>query len=319
MKCCHFASLLLVCPLVAHAQSYPAKPIHLVTIFVAGSSGDFSIRVLAPSLSTSVGQPVVVENVAGAGGALATERVARAAPDGHTLLATIAGTHIIRPFLTKNISYDPVKDFTPVTQTTESITYLLAHQSVPVNSMRELIDYAKANPRKIAYGSSGIGSPTHLLGEVVKQMTGADMVHVPYKAVATALQDTISGQLQVSFAIAGGVRAAIRSGKIKVLATTGSLKDPAMPEVPTMPEVIPGYEPVPNWTGLFAPGGLSAPLLKRVHEDIVKALNVPETKKKLAEGEFYVATRTPEEFLAKIRAETALVARVVKSAGIQPE
>jgi tripartite-type tricarboxylate transporter receptor subunit TctC len=312
-------AIALLCATGAQAQAYPSKPIHLVTIFVAGSAGDFSIRVLAPSLSAVTGQPVIVENVAGAGGALASERVARAAPDGHTLLATIAGTHIIRPFLAKSISYDPLRDFTPLTQTTESITYVLAHQSVPAASMRELIDYAKANPRKLAYGSSGIGSPTHLLGEMVKQLTGAEMVHVPYKAVAQALQDTIAGQIQVSFAIAGSVRPAIKSGKIRVLATTGALKDPAMPEVPSMVEVIPGYEAVPNWTALFAPGGMPLPLVRRVHEDIVKALNNPETKKKLADGEFHVATQTPEAFLAKVKAEIALVARIVKSAGIQPE
>ena len=300
------------------AQSLPARPVHVVTLFVPGSTGDTTARIWCASLSTVLGQPVVLDNVAGAGGVLAAERVAKAPPDGTTLLFSLSSVHVFRTFLSRNTPFHPVNDFTPITELGETVTLLVANATAPFSSLREMLDYAKANPGKLSYGTSGVGSPTHLGAELIKQLTGVELVHVPYKGVAQALQDSIAGQIPLSYAIAGLAWPAFKAGRIKVLAIAGESRYARLPDVPTLAEAIPGYEPVPSWTGVFAPPALPAGLLKRLHADIVKSVNVPEVKAKLAEGDFQVITNTPEDFLAKIRRETELVGRIVKRAGIQP-
>jgi tripartite-type tricarboxylate transporter receptor subunit TctC len=302
----------------AWAQPYPAKPVHVLTLFVPGSTGDTTARIWCASLANVLGQPVLLDNVPGAGGVLAAERVSKAAPDGHTLLFSLSSVHVFRSFLSRNTPFHPVNDFTPITELGETITLLVANASAPFGSLRDMLDYAKANPGKLAYGTSGVGSPTHLAGELIKQLTGVEMVHVPYKGVAQALQDSIAGQIPLSYAIAGLAWPAFRSGRIKVLAVTGETRYPRMPDVPTLAEALPGYESVPSWTGVFAPPHLPQVLLKRLHADIVKSVGVPEVRAKLAEGDFQVITNTPEEFLAKIRRETEHVGRIVRRAGIQP-
>jgi tripartite-type tricarboxylate transporter receptor subunit TctC len=197
---------------------------------------------------------------------------------------------------------------------------IVAHPSFPANSLRETIEYAKANPGKVVYGTSGIGSPHHLSGELIQILTGVKLVHVPYKASSQALQDTIAGQLQTTFAISGLVVPAAKAGKVKVLAVNRGQRFKLMPDVPTVGEVVAGYETPPSWTGMFGPASMPPTLLRKVHSDLVKALNVPEVKAKLANDQYFdvVTNASPEEFAAQIRREVELVGKIVKTAGIKP-
>jgi tripartite-type tricarboxylate transporter receptor subunit TctC len=311
--------LLLAAPFLAFAQSWPAKPVHLVTQFAPGSTGDNLCRVLAQSLNEVTGQPVIVDNRAGAGGVLAAESIARAAPDGYSLLVGTTGTQIMRVHLARKSSFDPVKDFTPITEVGETVTLWVAHPGFGPSSFRDMIEYAKQNPGKVAYGTSGIGSPHHLSGELVKLLSGADMLHIPYKASAQALQDTMAGQIPTTFAISGLVVPAVKSGKVKALAIVRDTRFKALPDVPTVGEIVPGFEVPPSWTGLFGPAGMPAAVLQRVHADVVKALNRTDVRQKLAEQHFDVITNaTPEEFALQIRRQIDLVGRIVKGAGIKP-
>jgi tripartite-type tricarboxylate transporter receptor subunit TctC len=299
------------------AQGYPVKPVHLVTQFAAGSTGDVLCRTMAQSMSELSGQPVVVDNRAGAGGVLAAELIVRSAPDGYNLLMATTGTQVMRVHLAKNQSFDPVKDFTAITEVGETATLVVAHPSFPARSFKEMLDYARQNPGKVNYGSSGIGSPHHLSGELLQQLTGVKLVHIPYKASAQALQDTVAGQLMTTFSISGLAVPAVRSGKVRVLAINRSKRFPGLPDVPTIAEVVPGFETPPSWTGLFGPANMPAPVLSQVFNLAVKALNAPATKSKLAEGYFEVITNaSPEEYRQQIAREIDLVGRIVKGANI---
>jgi len=316
---CGAAAMLVTALAAAQPQNYPAKPVHLVTQFAPGSTGDNLCRIMAASMNEVMGQPVIVDNRAGAGGVLAAEQVARAAPDGYSLLVGTTGTQIMRIFLARKSSFDPVKDFTPITEVGETVTLWVANPSFPASSFKDMIDYAKRNPGKVAYGTSGIGSPHHLSGELVKLLTGVEMIHVPYKASAQALQDTVAGQIPTTFAISGLVVPAVRAGKLKALAIVRDVRFKALPDVPTVGEIVPGFETPPSWTGLFGPAGLPQPLLRRIHADVLKALNKPEIRAKLADQHFEVITNeTPEEFAAQIKRQIDLVGKIVKSAGIKP-
>jgi tripartite-type tricarboxylate transporter receptor subunit TctC len=302
----------------AWAQSYPIKPVHLVSQFAAGSTGDVLCRVMASAISELGGQPVIVDNRPGAGGVLAAELVARSAPDGYNLLVATTGTQVMRVHLAKSQSFDPVRDFTAITEVGETVTLLVAHPSFGPNSLREMLDYARKNPGKVAYGTSGIGSPHHLSAELLQQLSGVKLLHVPYKASAQALQDTVAGQLATTFAISGLAVPALRSGKVKPLAVNRDTRFTILPDVPTMAEVVPGFETPPSWTGLFGPASMREALLRQVHAMVVKALNAPAVRAKLAEGYFDVITnKTPEEFQAQIARQIDLVGGIVKAAGIQ--
>ena len=206
----------LLVPMLALAQPYPSKPIRLFTLFAAGSTGDTTARVFAAPFGDALGQQVVLENMPGAGGVLAAERVARAAPDGYTLLISLSSVHVMRPYLSRQTPFHPIDDFTPITQFGTAVTLLVANTAASYRSMRELIDHARANPGKLSYGTSGVGSPTHLAGELIGQLTGAVIVHVPYKAVSQAFQDVRGGQLPLAFAISSQVMPAVKSGKSRV-------------------------------------------------------------------------------------------------------
>jgi len=310
-------ALLLAAPLAALPQSYPSKPVHLITQFAAGSTGDVLCRVMANALADATRVPVIVDNRPGAGGVLAAELAARSAPDGYSLLVATTGTQVMRVYLAKNQSFDPVKDFTPITELGETATLLVAHPSFPAHSLREMLEYARSHPGQVTYGTSGIGSPHHLSGELLQQLTGVQLVHVPYKASAQALQDTIAGQLMTTFAISGLAVPAVRSGKVHALAVNRDSRFAALPDVPTISEVVPGFETPPSWTGLFGPAAMPQPLLRQVHALVVKSLNAAAVRSKLAEGYFDVITnKTPEDFQVQIAREITLVGRIVKAAGI---
>jgi tripartite-type tricarboxylate transporter receptor subunit TctC len=317
-------AVVAVAALAAHAQSacaqgFPAKPIRMVTQFSAGASGDTVVRTITAPLAEVIGVPVVVDNRAGAGGVLAAEIVKQAPPDGYTLFAGTSSTQIIRLYIAKSTPFDPVRDFTPVTQCIESVTTIIVNPALPASTLKELIEYARRNPGKIAYGTSGIGSEHHLSGEQIKQLAGIDMLHVPYKASMQGLLDVVSGRLPMAFAIYVVALPHIKSGKVRALAVVRDRRNALLPDVPAVPEMVPGFEPPPSWIGIFGPAGLPGPLLKRLNADLVKTLNLAETRAKLADQGLDVIGSSPEEFAARIERQKQLVARIVKSAGIQPE
>ena len=303
----------------AQPVAFPTKPVRIVTQFAAGSSGDSTLRVLAPILQADFGQPVVIENRAGGGGVVSAEIVARSPADGYTMLAGTSATQVIRGVMVKNSTFDPVKDFTPVTALYTAITLLVAHPSVPANSFGELIEYAKRNPNKLSYGTSGIGTDHHLTGEQLRQITGAEMVHVPYKATAQALLDVVTGQIPLTFAITGAAAPFLKSGKIKVLGVVKEKRTSFMPDVPALNEAVPAYQAPANWTGIFGPANLPAPILKRWHEAVVKSLHHPDAQARWVANGYEVVGNSPEEFAATIREQIALVAGIAKAAGIKPE
>jgi tripartite-type tricarboxylate transporter receptor subunit TctC len=302
----------------AQAQGYPSKPVRVITQFSAGSSGDTVVRTVSQPLSELMGQPVIVENQAGAGGVVAAQQVARSAPDGYTLMAGTSATQVIRRFMSKTMPFDPVKDFTPISQFIQSVTVIVVSPSLPANNLRELIDYAKNNPGKIAYGTSGVGSEHHLSGEQIAQITGAQMVHVPYKASLQALIDVASDRLPMAFAILAVALPQAKAGKVRLVGVVRETRSSRLPDMPALPEAVPGFEPPPSWVGLLGPANLPPPILKRISSDTIRALNLPDTRQKLDAQGLDIVASTPEEFATQIRRQTELVARIVKGAGIQP-
>ena len=303
----------------ANAQTYPAKPIRVVTQFAGGASGDTVVRTITAPLSEILGQPVVVDNRAGAGGVVAAELVKQAPPDGYTLFAGTSATQIIRLYVAKTTPFDPVRDFTPITQCIESVTLIVVNPSLPVATLRDLVDYARQNPGKVAYGTSGVGSEHHLSGEQIKQLAGIDMLHVPYKASMQGLLDVVSGRLPMAFSIYVVAMPQVRSGKVRALAVVRERRSPLLPDVPAVPEMVPGFEPPPSWIGIFGPANLPVALVRRLNADIVKALNLPDTRAKLTDQGLEVVGNTAEEFAVRIERQKQLVARIVKNAGIEPE
>jgi tripartite-type tricarboxylate transporter receptor subunit TctC len=306
-------------PGAALSQAFPAKPIRLVSQYVPGSAGDTSLRITTPTMSQALGQPIVIDNRAGAGGLVAAQQVLAAAPDGYTLLASSSAFYIVRQFLVKDMPFDPIKSFTPVTLYQEAISFLVAHPSFPPTSLRNLLDYAKSNPGKVMYGTSGVGTEGHLSGEQITELTGANLVHVPYKGSALALADTVSGQIPTSFSIYAAALPFINSGKVKVLAVVQDARSPKLPNVPTVGEAIPGFEAPASWTGIFAPAGMPVALARRIQSEFARAAKDPATHAKLTAGGFDVVATPPEEFAESIKRETALITRLVKAAGIKPE
>ena len=303
---------------VALAQAYPAKPIRVVTQFAAGAAGDVLTRIVTTQLQEALGQVMVVDNRPGAGGVVAAETVARAAPDGYTLLVAGPGTQVIRVYLVKQSSFDPVKDFTPITALGDSPVVIVAHPSLPVANFKELLEYARANPNKVAYGTSGIGSQHHLGGEQIALMTGTRMVHVPYKAGAQALVDLVAGQLQLSYSVIGPALPMVKAGKARALTVISDKRIAQLPDVPAITELIPGYSPFRSWVGLFGPAQLPEAILRRLNNETVKGITSPAGRAKVLDAGYEPIPGTPEEFTALIARDLSFVGRVVKAANIQP-
>lgn len=311
--------LLAVCAAVpAASQSFPARPVRFIVAFEASSAGDVAARLVASRLGENLGQQVLVENRGGAGGGIAAETVARAAPDGYTLLFTTPNPQVVRPLLAKSVSYDPVRDFTPVALLVETVIAFVAHPSLP-STVKELLQHARAHPGKLAYGTSGVGSTFHFSGELLKEVGGAEIVHVPYKGAAPAIADLIAGRIQLSFTALGTALPPSRAGKLNILAVLASKRFAALPEVPTLTEALPGFENPPFWLALFGPAAVPQPVVARLNSDTVRALNVPEVRDKLASMGMSVVGASPEETGARLKRDIALSARIIKAAGIQPE
>jgi tripartite-type tricarboxylate transporter receptor subunit TctC len=311
------AALLGAC-FTALAQPYPAKPVRV--IMTVGQGADLLARLIGARVGEAIGQPLVTEIQSAAGGAIGAEMVARAAPDGHTLLLTTASTQINRVFLTRVTPYDPVRDFAPIALVAGTVTAVAAHPSLAANSMTELVDYAKRNPGKLAYASSGVGTTGHLSMELVKILTGADLLHVPYKSGSQSVGDLVGGQIPLSVVSLSPLLAQVKAGKIKLLGMNTGQRFRVFPDVPTVSEQVAGYEPPPAWSGYLGPAGLPGAIVRRLNEEINKAMTAAEVRDKLeAIGFLVLPPNTPQQFAASIKRELQSVGKIVKAAGIQPE
>ncbi len=307
----------LALPLAAQAQGYPSRPIRSIMTVAGGA--DIVARLVAQGLTCALGQPVVVETQSAAGGAIGAEAVARAAPDGYTIMLTSASALVMNRFLSKSARLDPLKDFTPITKAFETVALVVTSPALPVGSMLDLVEYAKRHPGKLSYGTSGIGTTHHLSGESIRLLTGIDWVHVPYKGGPPVITDLIGGEIQVGFSILATAAPFIASGKIKILAVNGAKRYHVIRDVPTVTEQLPGYEPPSTWGGYFGPAGMPQAIVVRLHDEIARILNSPEVRAKAEDIGFPVATSTPEELAATIRRDIEYTAKIVAAVGIGPE
>jgi tripartite-type tricarboxylate transporter receptor subunit TctC len=302
----------------APAQDYPSRPVTIVVGYTPGATSDLLARTMAERLNAAWGQSVIVDNRSGVGGNIAAGYVARAPADGYTLMVGTDAIMTSNVFLYKNTPFDPVKDLAPITNAGANIICLAVHVDLPVNSVAELIAYAKANPGKLQYGSSGIGSPHHLAGELLRQKTGIDIVHVPYRGGGATINDLLGGHIKVAFLSLSSAVPHLSSGKIRIVAVVEKSRYAAMPDVPTIGETVPGFE-MSSWLGFFVPAGTPAPLITRLNEAMVKVLTTDAVKEKLATLGLAVAPSTPAELAAVVREGLAVRGELVKAANIQAE
>jgi tripartite-type tricarboxylate transporter receptor subunit TctC len=297
------------------AQAYPAKPVRIVVPFPPGGTSDILARTIGPRLSAEWGQPVMVDNRPGAAGNIAAEHVARAPGDGYTLFITTVGIHAIHPSLYSKLPFDPLRDFTPVTNLVMLPSVLAVHPSIPVRSVKELIALAKKRPGDLSYSSAGSGSQPHLTAELFKTMTGVDLLHVPYKGAAQQLTDLVAGHVALTFATAPSAVPFIKGGQMRAIGVSSGKRASALPDVPTIAEAgVPGYEAV-GWNGMVAPANLPAPVLEKLNATVVKAFNLPEVRDRMISLAADPVTTTPAQFGAYIKAEIAKWAKVVKASG----
>ena len=304
---------------LAHAQAFPSRPVTIVIPFPPGGISDNSTRVIAQKAAAGLGQPIVIENRPGAGGQIGADVVKNAKPDGHTLYLANIGSHGINQSLYSRLSYDPIKDFEPITILFSSPNLVVVPASSPVKSMAELIAYAKTKPGKASYGSQSIGSGGHLSGEIVKAKNGLDLVHVPYKGSAPVLTDLVAGRIDFLFDPITTALPFVKDGKLRALAITADKRSPLVPDVPTLAELgYAGYDVNP-WFGLAAPAGTPRPIIDRLNAEFAKAANDPEVVKRLGDQGIEAASMTPEQFAAFIKSETARWTEVVKISGAKAD
>lgn len=300
----------------AGAQAYPEKPIRLVVGFPPGGAVDILGRLVAAPLSERLGKQVVVENLSGAGGNIAAANVARAQPDGYTLLISAVSTLAISANLYRNLQYDLMKDLTPVAVVASVPNVLVINPSVPAKSVKELIALAKAEPGKLNFGSAGTGTTVHLSGELFKSMADVNLMHIPYKGAAPAMNDLLGGQVQMMFDFLSASAQQIKAGKLRALGVTSSTRSPFLPDVPTIAEAgVPGYE-VLGYFGVFAPAGTPTAIIDRLNRELAAVVNMPEVKQRFSDQSLTSATQTPVEFSAALNAEMKKWAKVVKDTGI---
>ena len=310
-------ALAVLAILFAHsvaAQTYPVKPPRLLVGFVPGGGVDQTARIAAARLSEIWGQQITVENRAGAGGTLAADAAAKSPADGYTLVLCNVGSHGIGPALYKKIPYDAQKDVTYIGLIGTTPNVFVVHPSVPANTVAEFIAYAKANPGRLSYGSSGVGTSTHLGVELLRSMTGIQIVHVPYKGGAQSSADLLGGQIQFLITNLPEQVAYIKAGRTRALGVSTARRSPQFPDVPAIGETLPGYE-VTVWYGLCGPGGMPRPLVDKIGSDLVKAVSGPEIVRRYADAGVETAPSTPQQFTEFARAEQAKWAKVVKDSG----
>ena len=300
--------------LAAQAQPFPNRPIKIIVPFGPGGFTDVAARILQKELAPAIGQPIIIENRPGAGSTIGTDAVAKAAPDGYTLVM-ISTAHVISPHLYKQMPYDPLKDFTPVMKLAEGPYVLVVHPSLPAKSVGELIALAKAKPGSIDYASSGNGSAQHLVGALFTTMAGVNLNHVPYKGSNQAMNDVIGGQVKVSFVGVPNALPNLNSGKLKALGVSTGKRYAELPDVPTIAEAgVPGYDAT-IWLGLLAPPNTPREIVARINADITRILSTAEARKLMASAGVDVATSTPEDFARLMAAEMERWGKVVRETG----
>lgn len=313
------ALVLLALASTADAQSWPSKPIRIISPYPPAGANDLLARIIAPKLSEQLGQPVVVENRAGATGNIGAELVAKAPADGYTLLMGQAGNLTINISLMAKIPFDPVRDFSPVTMVASTPNVLVVHPSLPVRTVKDLIALAKAKPGQINYATSGIGSPGHLAAELLNKSAGIRLVHIPYKGAAPALLDVVAGNAHLYFTSAVSAQPFIPSGRLRMVAVASAKRSPSLPEVPTVAEAgFPEFD-VSSWWGVVAPASTPREVVMRLQVEIHRVIALPEIRTKLAEQGLDIATNTPEQFAAYIKSETAKWAKLIREVGVKPE
>ena len=304
--------MVLMLPLNVSAQAWPTKqPIKIIVVYPAGGASDVTARLIASKLSESIGQTVVVENKPGANGIIATEYVAKAAPDGYTLLMANLGPNAINPVVYKKLPYDAVKDFSAITLTTIVPQFIVVAPTQPINSIAELIAYSKVNPGKVTFASAGNGASNHLSGELFNSMAGIKMEHVPYKGDAPGLVDVMSGQVTVALPTAIAAAPYVRSGQLRALAVTSNKRLPSFPDIPTVAETLPGFEAV-SWGGIMAPAGTPLAIINRLNAEILKILKIPEVAEKLKGFGAETVGSTPKQFDAYVKSEIAKWGKVAR-------
>jgi len=301
------------------SADYPTKPIRLIVPFAPGGGNDTIARTIAQKIAAGLGQPVVVDNRAGAGGVLGAELAARAAPDGYTLFLGGVGSHAINPNLHKSLPYDPIRDFAPVALIASAPLVIVVHPSLPASSVRELIALARDKPGALNYASNGNGSSSHLAAAMFEAMTGTRMVHVPYKGLAPALTDLLSGQVQLMFSSVVAILPHVQAGKLRVLAVTSRRRLALVQDVPTVAESgLPGYESS-SWYGILAPAGTPRDIVDRLNAQIVRAVHEPDVSKTLDNDGAEPIGSSPEEFAAFVRSELERVGKVIHEAKIDAQ
>lgn len=313
------AALLFVVAPLASAQNYPVKPLRMIIPFPAGGTADIIARLVGQKFSERVGQPVIAENRVGAGGTIGSDLVAKAAPDGYTFLMTTTGSHLLTSLVSKNVPYDPLKDFSAITGATESYSGLAVAPSLGINSVRELLDLASKNPGKLTYSSAGIGTAFHLTGALFGAAGNVELTHVPYKGAGQALNDLMSGTITMTFSAITSQLPFVRSGKLKLIAVMGSKRFGAYPDVPTVSEALPNFENLESMVGFLGPAALPPPILGRMNAELAAAVLSPDVRAKLdADGNTPVGN-TPEQFAAHLQRAYKSYVLAVKIAGLKPE
>ncbi len=302
----------------AHAQSYPLKPVRIVVPYAAGGPYDEIVRTLGQRLTEIWGQAVVVENRGGAGGNIGADVVAKAAPDGYTLLLGNAGPITVNPTLVKKLPYDPQRDFVPVSMVNASRMVLSVHPSLPAKNVKELMALARANPGRLNYGSSGVGNLQHLGMELLRIQAGVTMNHVPYKGAAPAFVDLISGQVDLMFANIVGTLPHVRTARVRAVAVSTATRSPLLPDVPSVAETYKGFD-IPTWSGIFAPAGTSRDIVAKLNGDIIKVLQRADLKERYAQQGSEATPSTPEALAEHVRKETVMYAGVIKAAKVNAE
>lgn len=310
--------LLAALALPVAAQQYPQRAIRMVVGFPAGGPTDIVSRLMAPKMAEALGQQVIVDNRGGAGGMIATEQVAKAAPDGYTILMGTIGGVAVAMSLNPNRGYDTLRDLAPITQSVTVTSILVTHPSVPAKNVRELLALARAKPGSLNYGSSGNGTITHLAGELLKYMGKVSITHVPYKGGSPALTALVSGEVDLTYENSLIITPHIKSGRVKALAVTGAKRSALFPELPTIAETLPGYS-ASGWYGLLAPAAVPKPIIARLHTEAVKALRIPDVIEKLSSQGAEPVGNTPEEFTAFVRSEIEKWAKLVKATNMRTD
>ena len=317
---CWLASLYVVGVDTAVAQTWPAaRPVTMVVPFPPGPALDLVARLVGGKISDALGQTVVVENRSGANGTIGSSLVARATPDGYTLLAATAGTHVTAVHLMKHLPYDPLKDFAPIVAAVEPVTCLVVHSAVPVDTVEELIAYARSHPDELSYGSSGLGSVFHMMGELFNQTAGVRIKHVPYRGVAPAMQDVISGHIPMVFISVSNAIPAMQTGRVKILAVLEPTRYPKLSQVRSMSEIVSAFQKPSSWFGFFGPAGLPREIVTRLNIEMVKSLNASDVRGKLEDNGMTVIGGTPEQFGALMQDGIARYGAIIKATGIQAE